>query len=166
MAEERLANAIWREIQNPRKIYTKSQVHQALYANGIRRSMPTLFGNTAIRRILESKAEKKGLALVIERGCIFVTTEEYEILHKTVRMLRYYATLGESIGHEGRGVNRLLMASDPVSRAMGALALTAGVNGAQIRRDLEAANAALALSFKEGRDAANAAFAKARARTL
>ena len=166
MAEERLANAIWREIMNPSRIYTKSQVHQALYKNGIRRSMSTLFGNTTIRRILESKAETKGLALIIERGCIFVTTEEWEILHKKVRNLRYLMTLAQSIGHEGTGIDILLASADPVSRNMGRQAIAAGVFGDGLRRELDAAEGAIALTFEAGRKAANAAFAKARARAL
>lgn len=163
---ERLANAIWREISNPARIFTKGQIQHALQGNGIYRSQATLFGNTVIRRILESKAASKNLALVIDRGCVFVTTEEWEILHKTVRQLRYAATFGESIGHEGRGIDKLLASADPISRAMGRLAITTGTNGALLRRELESAESALATTFEAGRAAANAHFAAARNRAL
>lgn len=162
-ADERIANAIWRVIGNPARIYTKHQIREALIANGVTRSMYTLF-NIGVRRLLEDKAEAKGMALVIERGCVFVTTQEWEILHKTVKSLRYYATFGESIGHEGRGVNQLLASADPISRTMGRLAITAGVNGVAMRRELETAEEILAVTFEAGRDAANTAFARARAR--
>jgi hypothetical protein len=163
-ANEMLANAIWAEIRNPARIFTKSQVHQALFRNGIRRSMPTLFGNTDVRRLLEDKAEAKGMALVIERGCIFITTQEWQILHKKVTLLRYLMTLAQSVGHEGTGNDILMSSADPVSRNMGRQAIAAGVFGAALRRELNEANEVLATTFKEGRQAANEHFAKCRAR--
>jgi len=165
-ADERLANAIWRVIRKPSEINSKTQIRAALDADGIHRSMTTLFGNTHIRRLLESKAADKGLSLVIDRGCVFVTTEEWFILQKQVRTLRYVATLAESVGHEGRGNDVLMSAADPVSRNMGVQAVAAGVFGAALRAQLTAADAALATTFEAGRAAANAKFAARRAKAL
>ena len=163
-SDRALANAIWREIHNPRKIFTKSQVHQALYRNGVRRSMATLFGSTAVRRLLEDKAEAKGLALVIRDSCIFVTTESYEILWRQTKALKDAITRLESVGHVGRGNDILLGEADVASRYVGQTAITAGAIGAGLRRDYETHEALLAVTFKAGRDAANAAFSAARAR--
>jgi len=165
-APERLANAIWREISSPTRIHTKGEIQRSLQGNGIYRSQATLFGNTVIRRILESKAAAKGLALVIDRGCVFVTTEEWEILHRTVRQLRYHATHGESLAHDGRGIEALLTSTDPVSRNMARLAITAGVNATSLRRELEDAEAVLATTFEAGRAAAIEHFARCRERAL
>ena len=164
-ADERLANAIWRVIFNPRKIYTKSQIQTALRADGISRTQNALF-NTGVRRLLEDKADKKGLAVIIQWGCCFTTTDEWQILHKKVGRLRYLMTLAQSIGHEGTGNEILLAAADPVTRNMGRQAVAAGVFGDGLRRELEAGERVLATTFKAGRKAANEAFAKARARSL
>jgi hypothetical protein len=165
-ADERLANAIWRVVHKPSQIYSKSQIRTALAADGIYRSMTTLFGSTSIRRLLESKAAAKGLALVIDKGCVFVTTEEYEILHKQVRILRYLSTLAESVGHAGRGNDILMAAHDPVSQSMGQRAVAAGIFGADLRAALTVADAALATTFEAGRRAADAQFAARRARAI
>lgn len=165
-AHERLANAIWREISNPHRIYSKSQIHQALYKNGVRRSMATLFGSTLIRRELENKAAAKGLALVIRDECMFVTTESYEILWRQTKSLKDAITRLESVGHVGRGNEILLAEADPASQYVGRTAITAGAIGAGLRRELEVNEGALAATFQAGRKAANEAFAKARARSL
>ena len=164
-ATERVANAVWRVIHNPARIYTKGQIQKALMTVGITKSMYTLF-NTDVRRLLEDKAAQKGLAVVIDKGCVFVTSEEWQILHKTVRELRYHATHGESIGHVGRGIDKLMTSADPISQEMGKLAITAGVQGHLMRVELESAEAVLATTFEAGRRAADDHFAKARARAL
>lgn len=165
-ANERLANAIWREIRNPARIYSKNQIKAILEANGIVRSHSTLFNNLEIRRLLEDKAEAIGLGVVIARACIFVTTEEWEILHRTVRQLRYLMTLAQSVGHEGRGTGILLASIDPVSREMGRQAIAAGVYGAGLQHAMDAAEAAIATTFEAGRAAANATFIRRRARAI
>jgi hypothetical protein len=128
--------------------------------------MATLFGSTSIRRLLEDKAAEKGWTLVIDYGCIFVTVEEYQILHKKIGLLRAWVTRGESLGHAGTGVEQLMASADPVSQGTGRLSALAGLQSHLIKTELESMEKSIALTFKDGRAAANAAFAAARGRAM
>ena len=164
-ADMRTANQIWAIIKDPKKIYSKAEILGALATQGVYRSR-YIFNNINVRRMLEDKAQAKKLALVIDQGCVFVTTNEWQILHRTVRQLRYLITFGESIGHDGRGIDQLLASADPISKEMGKLAMTAGVNATMMRTQLNAAEKAIALTFEAGRMAAKSQFVKARAKAI
>jgi len=159
-----IANEVWVEIRDSRKIHSKREIRFAIHANtGIWRDDSVLF-NTDVRRLLEIKAAAKGMAVIIERNCCWVTSSEYYAMFKVAKNLRYQITHGESLANDGNGVNVLQASTNPLARHLATLASSAGAHAQWLRNELDAIDAVLATTFDAGRAAARADFAVRRAR--